>query len=114
METKKCHVICLNDFPSAVVIGTEGEANVEKDRLAEKYLSENYVNYTSMLYWHVKTVPIVGDEVHAAAPELLDAAQSIMEWYDRDGSVGGIQDPMDSLRAAIGKATASAPKPTKT
>lgn len=35
---------------------------------------------------------------HAA---LLAACKAVIGWYDRDGSVGGIVDPMDQLRTAI-------------
>lgn len=37
----------------------------------------------------------------AAAPQLLAACEAVMDWYDRDGSVGGAVDPMEQLSAAI-------------
>lgn len=35
---------------------------------------------------------------HAA---LIEACEAALTWYDRDGSVGGIVEPMDQLRAAL-------------
>jgi hypothetical protein len=40
----------------------------------------------------------------AAAPDLLAACEAILQWYDRDGSVGGIVDPIEDVRAAVNKA----------
>ena len=33
--------------------------------------------------------------------QLLAACEAVMDWYDRDGSVGGAVDPMEQLSAAI-------------
>lgn len=35
------------------------------------------------------------------AVTLRDAAQAVLDWYDRDGSVGGAVDPIEALRAAL-------------
>ncbi len=32
---------------------------------------------------------------------LREAANAVLEWFDRDGSVGGLADPMAGLRAAL-------------
>ena len=36
-----------------------------------------------------------------APQDLRSAAEKVIEWYDRDGSVGGLGDPIDALRAAL-------------
>lgn len=36
-----------------------------------------------------------------AAPQLLAACEAVLNWYERDGSVGGAVDPMETLAAAI-------------
>ena len=33
--------------------------------------------------------------------KLREACETVLAWYDRDGSVGGACDPMEALRAAI-------------
>lgn len=43
-------------------------------------------------------------DILAAALELMESAVSVLEWYDRDGSVDGIVEPIDALRAAVRKA----------
>ncbi len=40
----------------------------------------------------------------AAAPDLLETASSVLDWYDLDGSVGGAADVIESLRQAVQKA----------
>lgn len=37
----------------------------------------------------------------AERDRLRAACEEVIEWYDRDGSVGGLVDPIDSLRAAL-------------
>ena len=46
----KAYVICLNDFPEHVHLGTHGEAEDKKDELREKHPVKKY--------WHVKEVPV--------------------------------------------------------
>lgn len=39
--------------------------------------------------------------LEAKVAMLMEAGSKVIEWYDRDGSVGGACDPMEDLRAAI-------------
>jgi hypothetical protein len=45
------------------------------------------------------------ERVEGQRDELLAACQALLDWYDRDGSVGGIVDPIEDVRAAVNKAT---------
>lgn len=40
--------------------------------------------------------------LQARNAKLLEAAKAVLDWYDRDGSVGGACDPMEALYEAIG------------
>ena len=40
-------------------------------------------------------------ELADTCERLADAARRALDWYDRDGSVGGACDPMEALRAAL-------------
>lgn len=44
------------------------------------------------------------DALTKSNKELLEAAEEVVAWYIRDGSVGGACDPMDRLEAAIASA----------
>lgn len=36
-----------------------------------------------------------------AGEELVKAGKAVLEWYDRDGSVGGLSEPMSQLELAL-------------
>lgn len=41
-------------------------------------------------------------DLEAINAKLVEAAKAVLDWYDRDGSVGGACDPMEQLTEAIG------------
>jgi hypothetical protein len=56
-------------------------------------------------------MPVVGSKVRdypglrmkrPRSTVIRDAAIAVLEWYFRDGSVGGAEDPMYALMAAVG------------
>jgi hypothetical protein len=61
------YVICQNDFPNAVVIGTEEEAieiteeeAIEiKKRLEEDFRIKHENFYCAPNYWHIKKCPVL-------------------------------------------------------
>ena len=44
-------------------------------------------------------------QLQAKLAAVREAGQGVLDWYDRDGSVGGACDPMEGLRAACKAAT---------
>ena len=46
------------------------------------------------------------EEMEAERDELVAALKAVNEWYDRDGSVGGLVDPMDVVKAILAKVEA--------
>lgn len=73
---KQAHVICMNDSPAAVHLGTAEEAQAAIEPLARAYYDQNpwhwkdraqltphkndfYAAYRLLCYWHVHTVSIV-------------------------------------------------------
>jgi hypothetical protein len=53
------YVICQNDFPNAVVIGTEEEAIEIKKRLEEDFRIKHENFYCAPNYWHIKKCPVL-------------------------------------------------------
>ncbi len=43
--------------------------------------------------------------------EIREACVSLLAWYDRDGSVGGLADPIEDCRAVLAKIDALETKP---
>ena len=55
----------------------------------------------------IAAIPEIASRADAAEANLAavrGAAQAVLNWYDKDGSVGGACDPMEGLRDAIERA----------
>jgi hypothetical protein len=56
------HVICLNDFPMCVVIGSKEAADAKMVDMRQRYYDENpsawvcREQYVARCHWHVRTV----------------------------------------------------------
>lgn len=47
--------------------------------------------------------PVLSKEDAEALKDVRVKAEAVMDWYARDGSVGGAVDPMHALRAALAR-----------
>jgi hypothetical protein len=56
-EIRKIFVICLNDYPYAVVDGTEDDANKLKDKLKKEYIKERG-EPSGMFFWFLREVQL--------------------------------------------------------
>jgi len=62
--SETCHVVCKNDYPALVVIGSEEDAAKEAKKLeAELEKIYKYQPQYHHIYVHIKTVPLVRKEV---------------------------------------------------
>jgi len=70
-EPAVVQVICLNDFPYHVFVGTEQDARKRLETLKAEYFTENQANfkadfvtpeehYKACYYWHLHQVPCSG------------------------------------------------------
>ena len=82
---------------SATSTGTPAPLSPDVAELVRRV--RNYCNYAG--------VPTDNNarKLADACERLADAARLVLDWYDRDGSVGGACDPMEALRAALNPRT---------
>ena len=55
-------------------------------------------------YYVSDVLAVLNDLTPSTRPSeqaVTEAAQAVLEWYERDGSVGGAVEPFDALKAAM-------------
>ena len=68
--TERAFVICCNDFPDSIVLGSYQTATAKMEERAKEFYErsearfryESYEQYRRQCYWHVHSVPVFEEE----------------------------------------------------